>query len=174
MISHPNLKRVIFTCISEKEKDLLIGWRNNPSIYKWCRQNDLINPAEHDSWFDSVQKDKTIRMYLVRTDAEKPIGVCGLTSIDLINQRAEFSLYIEPDHHGKGLGKDALQLLVWHGFNAYPLQVIWGESFDGNPAIDTFKEVGFKKEGTRRDFYYRDGKHLDAHLFSIKRQEFKV
>lgn len=173
MINHPNIQGVSLEIIKASDFSKLLVWRNNPRIFKWCRQNDLIDEAQHSKWFDSHADDKSIKMYAIHDEAQT-VGVCGLTSIDLVNQRAEFSLYIAPEHHGRGLGERGLKLLLWHGFNAYPLNIIWGESFDGNRAIDTFKRVGFKQEGVRRDFYFRDGKFIDAHLFSIKRDEVKI
>ena len=52
------------------------------------------------------------------------------------------------------------------------LNVIWGETFEGNHAYDMFLKLGMKHEGTRRQFYFKEGKHIDAHLVSITRQEF--
>jgi RimJ/RimL family protein N-acetyltransferase len=101
------------------------------------------------------------------------VGVCGLTSIDLINQRAEFSLYIGPEYQGLGYGKAALLTLITHGFRVLNLNCIWGETFNKNPAAEMFEELGFKKEGTRRDFYFRDGRFINAHLYSLLRSEWK-
>jgi RimJ/RimL family protein N-acetyltransferase len=99
------------------------------------------------------------------------VGVCGLTSIDHINSRAEFSLYISPSEHGKGHGKAALRTLVDHAFNDLNLNCVWGETFAGNPAAKMFESVGFKKEGERRAFYYRDGEYITASLYSMLRGE---
>lgn len=110
-------------------------------------------------------------MYGVHAD-NLLVGVCGLTSIDWINRRAEFSLYLGPEHQGQGLGEAALRALCAHGFNVLNLNCIWGEAFDGNPAIKMFERVGFKEEGRRRQFYYREGKYIDAVLFSLLRSEY--
>jgi len=151
---------------------ILRQWRNDPEIYKWCRQNDLINESQQDLWFHNQSMDPKIRMYLIKTILDTPVGVCGLTDIDLINQRAEFSLYIGKEHQRKGYAKEALKALLAKGFSSMPLNLIWGETFDGNPAARLFEEIGFKKEGIRRDFYFKDGKYIDAILYSIKRGEF--
>lgn len=170
MISHPNLKVRLDTITSE-HFDLLRAWRNSPEIFQWCRQNDLLTEAKHASWMHNHPKDDRIKMYIIKNIMKEPVGVCGLTDIDLVNQRAEFSLYIGPEFHKSGYGRDALKLLLFHSFRAYPLNIIWGESFDGNPAIKMFESIGFKREGIRRDFYYRNGFHIDAILFSIKKDE---
>lgn len=150
---------------------VLFRWRNSPEIMRWTRQNDLLTWERHVAWFQGHQTDPTIKMYGTFTESHEIVGVCGLTSIDLTNRRAEFSLYIGPEHQGKGHGRAALQTLVHHGFMALNLNCVWGETFDGNPAARLFESLGFVKEGSRRDFYYRDGKYLDAHLYSLLRRD---
>jgi RimJ/RimL family protein N-acetyltransferase len=150
-------------------------WRNMPEIYEWCRQDNLISDAEQGRWFDNQNQDKSIRMYSVQAKSKegdpKLIGVCGLTDIDLVNRRAEFSLYIAPFLHGIGLGETALKLLLGRGFDDLGLNVIWGETFRGNKALKMFERVGFKVEGWRRDFYFKQGAFLDAALVSMTREE---
>jgi RimJ/RimL family protein N-acetyltransferase len=151
------------------------GWRNHPEIYDWCRQNNLISDAEQGRWFDKQSQDSSIRMYSIQAKGEtgdpKLIGVCGLTDIDLVNRRAEFSLYIAPFLHGIGLGTAALKLLLGRGFDDLGLNVIWGETFRGNKALSTFKKLGFTIEGWRREFYFKQGGFIDAALVSMTAEE---
>ncbi len=156
---------------------LIRSWRNDYQIWKWCRQNDLISDAEQTRWFESQSKDPTIKMYKIMMASDKdsgPIGVCGFTSIDLYNRRAEFSLYVAPRAQKNGFGRVALSLLLDHGFKNLGLNLIWGESFDQNPATQLFDKLGFVKEGTRRQFYFRDGKLIDAHLYSLTSEEWNA
>lgn len=147
-------------------------WRNMPEIYKWCRQFEPRDWRAHKAWYDSLPNREDVRMYSIANETDY-VGVCGLTDIDMINRSAEFSLYIAPDFQGKGCGKAALKTLCAHGFLALGLQHIFGETFDGNPAAAMFEKVGFTKEGTRRSFYYREGRFIDAHLYSILAKEFR-
>ncbi len=149
-----------------------IKWRNNYKIWKWCRQNDELIYDNHLEWFDKIRKDPTIKMYSILDLDETYVGVCGLTDIDRVNQRAEFSLYIAPDFQRSGYATSALRTLLSHGFMNQNLNVIWGETFEGNPAYDLFLKIGMKHEGTRRQFYFKEGKHIDAHLISMTRSEF--
>ena len=162
-----NLRR-----IEEKDLSLIFLWRNDHEVYRWCRQNDRLHMQNHVEWFHAQAKDKSMSMYVVLTDDFDAVGVCGLTSIDYINSRAEFSLYIDPDRQGDGLGESALRALVRKGFVDYGLNCIWGEAFEDNPAVRMFNRVGFKEEGMRREFYFRDGKYIDAISFSLLRSEY--
>lgn len=160
-------------------KEQIRAWRNDRRIWRWCRQNDLITDVAQERWFERQGNDSSIRMYSIYAPEKNLkcdffVGVCGLTSIDMTNRRAEFSLYIAPDQHGSGFGRAALKTLFTHGFNNLGLNSIWGETFDGNKAATLFEQLGMKKEGSRRDHYFRDGKFIDAHLYSILRSEWQL
>ncbi len=161
--------------VSMAESSLLWHWRNDPAIYKWCRQFEPLEEWDHKNWLSSLAGREDLKMYIVIDPANSTVaGVCGLTSLDLINRRAEFSLYIDPEKHGRQLGTAALKTLCAHGFLALGLHHIFGETFEHNPAAKMFEKVGFKKEGTRRGFYWREGKFIDAHLYSVLAEEFRT
>ena len=153
--------------LDSKYLETIREWRNVEEIRSWCRQNDLISDLNQAEWYEKVRKDPSIKMYAVLDPSSEIVGVCGLTSIDLYNRRAEFSLYIAPTRQQEGFGRRALKCLVLHGFRNLGLNCIWGETFEGNPAAKMFEEIGFKKEGTRRQFYFKGGKFIDCHLYSI-------
>jgi RimJ/RimL family protein N-acetyltransferase len=164
--------------IDRAQKDRMRAWRNDPRIWIWCRQNDLISDMDQDRWMEHQSLDPSIRMYSVMapTPAAGELsfcGVAGLTSIDPGNRRAEFSLYIAPQMHQKGLGRKALQTLLAHGFLNLGLHVIWGESFADNPAMKLFRGLGFREEGIRKDFYFKQGRFIDAHLISMTEDEWR-
>lgn len=162
--------------LKDSNKELYFNMRNDPTVFEWCRQYEPLSWPEHCQWYDSLKDRDDVRMYEITAFGDNGamlvVGVCGLTSIDHINSRAEFSLYIGSHGRGCSYGKAALKALLRHGFDVLNLNLIWGESFDENPAMKIFKELGMQKEGSRRNFYYRNGGYIDAHLFSITRDEF--
>jgi RimJ/RimL family protein N-acetyltransferase len=158
---------VSLTTIDTIHLHLLRSWRNDFSTWRFCRQNDLISEQAQEGWFKRQDQDPTIKMYLILDGSHKPVGVAGLTTIDMTNRRAEFSLYIASEYRRQGLARKALKTLVSHGMSNLGLHSIWGESFEGNPAIKMFKEIGFQFDGSRRHAYFREGQFINAELFSI-------
>lgn len=148
----------------------LFEWRNDPRIMKWTRQHMPLHMEDHIEWYEWQRKDTKTEMFAV--DADGLAGVAGLTDIDMVNRRAEFSLYIDPDQHGKGLGESSLRGLLRYGFRNINLNSIWGEAFEKNPAMYLFRKVGMTQTGFRRSFYYRNGRYLNAHMFGILKSEF--
>jgi len=169
---------MFFDTINEEDLPLLREYRNDWAIRRWCRQVGLISELKQIEWWSGLSEDDSKIMFSIKeeniNDGKIPVGVCGLTSIDLINKRAEFSLYIAPKHQKKGLARRALKMLFQFGFDELALNLIWGETFDGNHAAKLFERLGMIKEGTRRDFYFKEGKFIDCHLYSIKKDELKV
>lgn len=145
-------------------------WRNTPSIRKWCRQHTLLDEYDHELWKLGKSESDTIKMFGV-ANAANYCGVAGLTSIDHMNRNAEFSLYIEPDSQKKGFGRKALLTLLKHGFEDFNLKRIWGETFEGNPALDMFVDIGMTIEGTQRSTYFRGGRFIDTHIVSMLSDE---
>lgn len=166
-----SLPSVLLRRPEDGDASQMFKWRNHREVYSWCRQNDVLHWDKHRAWLESQASDPSVSMYVIQNDDGHAVGVCGLTSIDMVNRRAEFSLYIGPEHQGSGYGEAALRALVRKGFMDYGLNGIWGEAFDGNPAVKMFARVGFKEEGRRRQFYFREGKFIDAVLFSLMRSE---
>ncbi len=160
--------------ISDVPVGQLREWRNHPRVYRWCRQYEPLDTWAHESWFESLGDRDDVKMYAIHAPCGDLVGVCGLTSLDMVNRHAEFSLYIAPDAQAKGYGSAGLKTLCAHGFLALGLVHIYGETFEGNPAAEMFKSVGFSLEGTRRGFYFRDGEYIDAHLYSVLAGEFRT
>jgi RimJ/RimL family protein N-acetyltransferase len=160
-------------------------WRNSPEIMQWCRQYKWLNDWNQEKWYEKINEDSSIEMFIAEqkkasegfdsdgipcsSQWKEILGVCGLTSIDLVNRRAEFSCYVTDK--GKGNGHLILRELFDFGFYRLGLNSIWGETYCGNPAAKKFDRLGMHKEGTRREFYFRNGKFIDAHIYSVLRSE---
>lgn len=158
-----------------KEEDLqqLFNWRNSKDIYFWCRQSSPLHWMGHLAWFKDQVFNPKVSMFAILNQNDRICGVCGLTDIDMLNRRAEFSCYIDPMQQGADLGSRTLKTLFMHGFKDLGLNRIWGETFHGNKAIDLFtKRLGMEHEGTRKEFYFNDGGYTDCHLVSINAQQF--
>lgn len=150
-------------------RDLYRQARNDERIRRWCRQHTLIDERQQEAWFAAQSADPTIEMFEIVNDVEEPVGVCGLTDINHVCQRAEFSLYVMPYYQGSSFGRMALKTLVRWGFDELNLNMIWGETVGDNPAEITFEQVGFEHTGYRPAMYYKGGKWQDSQIWCLLR-----
>lgn len=148
-------------------------WRNDPRIYRWTRQNGPLSVGASKEWLERIQKDPCIKMFGILEPAGAFVGTCGLTSIDYVHRKAEFSCFIAPEHQSKGYGKAALIELFNYGFNHLNLNRIWGETLVGNPALKIFLSLGMKKEGRLHETYYKDGAYSDSIIIGILKEDWE-
>jgi RimJ/RimL family protein N-acetyltransferase len=173
MIQYNDMKVMLTAGVPECAQE----WRNDFAVWKWCRQFTLIDEESQERWLDRISSDSTIKMFTIVADCHgtwglRSVGVCGLTSIDHVNQKAEFSLYIAPEYRGRGYAHDALLTLLKHGFDDFNLNRIWGETYQDNPARNIFDRVGMVAEGWLRDSYFRNGQFIRSVIYSMLRKDF--
>jgi RimJ/RimL family protein N-acetyltransferase len=166
--------------LSHNEALLLNEYRNLPEIRDWCRQHSLIDEEQQLKWYHWQSSDPNTQMFGInvklpeKANAHFLAGVCGLTSIDWVHRRAEFSCYVFPKYQRRGYCETALIELFDHAFNNLNLNLVWGETFENNPALTLFTDIlGMQKDGVRRQFYYKNGSYIDAYMLSITAQEWR-
>lgn len=106
----------------------------------------------------------------------KIIGITGFENILWNNGTATIYIGIGNDaFRSQGLGQEALYLTMEFGFEELNFHRIQLTVLSYNtPAIKLYEKLGFKKEGTYREFIHRDGIRYDMYLYGILRSEWKV
>jgi len=156
--------------LTDKVLALLFNWRNDYGLYKYFRQYRPITMEEHVEWFRSLHKNDKVRMFVVGLD-DTIIGVCGLTSIDRVNSRAEVSCYLQFQHAHKL--KDVLDTLISYAFSRENLNSVFADVFENNNEKITYFEEMTKHRARVKQTYYREGNYIDSFIFTILRDEWK-
>jgi RimJ/RimL family protein N-acetyltransferase len=105
----------------------------------------------------------------------KFIGICALHNFDETAHCCELGITIgDPDYWGKGYGREALRLLLEHGFRYRNLYRVWLRVNGRNQrAQRAYAAVGFVQEGRLRQHTYNDGAFDDVVLMGILRSEWE-
>ncbi len=169
----PNLK---LTSIKEADVEAIEKWFNDIAFLRYYdmlpafpqNQKDVKQMLEEFS--DSFVK----YIFAIReNDSEDIIGIIGFDDIIWSNGVATVFIGIGDERYtGKGLGKEALSLLLDFGFNElnfYRIQLNVIAYNEG--AIKLYENAGFQKEGTYRKFINRDGERYDMLLYGLLREE---
>lgn len=83
-----------------RDCDELRRWRNAPAVRAVSRNTGEISEADHRQWFDAVLASPS-RHLLIGERAGRPVGV---VRFDAASDPAEISIYLTPDHMGRGDG----------------------------------------------------------------------
>lgn len=171
----------------EGEKVMLRGVRRDdlPSYREWL-DNPLVteylemgwkptNEQDLDAAFSSLSgDDDNIAFVIVDRESGEAVGVCGLYLISWVARRAQFNILIgAPSVWNKGLGTQALSLLLGYGFGTLNLESVnLGVNAENKRAQRSYEKAGFVVEGRRRNFIFRNGRYYDLVVMSILRGEF--
>lgn len=152
------------------------SWYNDTSFLRFY---DMIMayPREKNElkgMIESIRKTDTEFIFAMRTiEDNKFIGVTGFQNILWNNGTGIIYIGIGNERYrGRGFAKEALYLTMQFGFEELNLHRIQLDVIEYNEsAIALYEKLGFKKEGTYREFIHRDGKRYDMYLYGILRDE---
>ena len=104
----------------------------------------------------------------------KPIGSCGIPSIDDRNRHCQVGIFIgDGSFRGKGYGTEALGLLCEFAFSMLNMHSVSLRVYSYNkPAIRCYEKVGFKHAGCLRHAKRIGGAWHDELLMDITEDEY--
>ncbi len=113
------------------------------------------------------EHDDRLDLAIVARDSGRCAGEVVLNELDRPNRACNLRIMITPGQVGRGLGSEAIALLLEHAFDTVGLHRISLEVYDFNPrARHVYDKLGFVAEGVLRDALYWDGEWVDATVMS--------
>jgi RimJ/RimL family protein N-acetyltransferase len=152
---------------------------DSASLFEWINDRELVllnapfkpvAEAEHARWFEEIRKRPDVAIFGIRVnEGDRLIGSCQLLGLDSIHGVAELQIRIgAPDGRGRGLGTEAVRLLVQHAFGELGLRRVQLHAFDDNaPALRCYQKVGFVREGLLREGALIEGRPKDLVVMGI-------
>jgi RimJ/RimL family protein N-acetyltransferase len=125
------------------------------------------------SWY-ATRSEQSDRLDLAVTDRESGelVGEVVLYEWDPHARSCTFRTLIGPRGRGRGLGTEALRLILGHGFEQLGLHRIELVTYGHNlRARHVYEKVGFTVEGVRREAALRDGEWADEVIMAMLDRE---
>ena len=171
----PKIKgdRLYLSPMNVNDAETYTRWLNDKHVVENIGGHaKVLTVQEEKEWL--IKNSNDYNFAIVLNDKDRLIGNISLMDVDLINQTAELGIFIgEQDDRNKGYGKEAIKLILDYGFNTLNLNNIMLKVYSFNEkAIKTYKKVGFKTFGDRRECRYRDGLVYDTVYMDILKKEF--
>jgi len=135
-----------------------------------------LSPEFLRSWYGSrgAQGD---RLDLAVTDrgSGELVGEVVLNEWDPDARSCTFRTWIGAPGRGRGLGTEAVRLVLGYGFDQVGLHRIGLEAYAFNSrALRVYEKVGFVREGIRREVEMKDGVWVDEVVMGVLEQEWAV
>lgn len=134
-----------FIDLTPAEKEMVLEWRNHPSIRQWMFTQEEITLSDHLCYINSLP-DRKDRLYFLVKQHHEAIGVIDFTNIQ--NDQADIGLYAKP--YLRGVGKILMHAIITYGFTELKVHRLISEVFEYNEAaIKLYKKFGFQLKDKR-------------------------
>ncbi|MFI5833103.1 GNAT family N-acetyltransferase [Micromonospora sp. NPDC051300] len=164
-------ERVLLRPFSDDDLPALAAILADPEVARLTGSppGEGFEPARLRAWY-GTRNSQTDRLDLAVVDRGTGacVGEVVLNEWDRVNASCNFRTLIGPGGRDRGLGTEAVRLVVGYGFTQLGLHRVGLEVFAFNPrARRAYEKVGFVAEGTLRQVL-RDGDDwVDATVMSI-------
>jgi len=165
--------RSLTPCDAEKLRPLL---HNTELMSEYS--GDIVVPVSLDTLKSDLNNlwkniNKDYYWAIEKHEDKEFIGCCGYNRIDWKNSFADIGIYVSPPEQSKGLGKEALSLLIKYLFLEYNLNKIKLNVHSNNTrAIALYEKLGFKREGCGRNEIFKKGQYFDLIHMGLLKCEF--
>jgi N-acetyltransferase len=152
-------ERVTLRPMTHADAPHLVRWANDPdySWFQWGRKAGRFpDDAAARNWMDVIAEHRGV-MFVIEYEG-RPIGQTNYRDLQPKGKSAEVGIGIgEPGLWGKGLGREALRLLVRHLVDDLGLHRIYLSVLAYNDrAISSYQAASFEVEGIERDAVMTD------------------
>lgn len=113
-------------------------WRND--CMETLRTPYLLTEEMQEEFYRDVccNRDSPHRYYAIYDDSGAFVGMGGLTFIQWENRLAEISLILDPEDRGRGLGEQAVDMLLAEAFDGMGLKTVTAECYESNQSGISF------------------------------------
>ena len=156
-----------------------VEWLNDPEVIRYLLIAYPLSLEAEEKWFEGMASHGPAEQVLVievkTEEGWRPIGNTSFMKVDWVSRHAEIGIFIgEKDCWSKGYGREAMKLMLRHGFATMNLNRIYLHVYDYNVrGIKAYEHAGFVREGVLRQEVYREGAYHDVLVMSVLRNEWQ-
>lgn len=166
-------RQIYLSPMSIEDAPLYTRWFNDFTTTDGIGASDRLTTLEGEKkWIQ--ENAGRYEFAIVRQEDDVLIGNCGIENPDFKNRCAEVGLFIgDEENRNRGYGSEVLELLLGYGFRYLNLNNIMLCVYSFNErAIHTYKKVGFREIGRRRQAYFVNGEYHDRIYMDILSEEY--
>lgn len=169
-------KKVILRAIEESDLQSLHKWANDPKTQDIIGNIHFPSSFEYQkNWFNNLQSDSLNQRFAIEAKDTGLIGISSIMHIDWKNNHAWHGIVLgDVDIRGKGYGIDAVMATMRYAFDELHLERLDGSIIEYNKTSFSFycDKLGWKVEGTRRNYYFRKGRYWDQIVVGITKKDY--
>lgn len=176
-------ERVVLRPLSVDDADAMLAAMRDPEVLRLTGMtrgaSDAGPPLDRvqaRSWYGSLAGNpERLDLAILDRGTGVVVGEIVLNELDVDSRAVNLRMLIGPDGRGRGLGSEAIELVLGYAFEQVGLHRISLEVYAFNPrARHVYEKVGFTHEGTKREVLRYDDGWVDADQMAILDHEWRA
>lgn len=174
MIKKIQGEKVFLSPVQEVDIPLFVEFMNDLEMSVYIGSFQGVYGLEEERQYFTKSSDRA-QLAIHRCDTEETIGLVELMNIDSVHRSAEIGISIgRAENRSRGLGKEAMSLMLEFAFLALNLESIYLTTLDENKrGRSLYQTLGFKEVGKLRNHRYVCGQYRDVIYMDLLKEEFK-
>lgn len=152
--------------------DILYKWENDSAL--WV-VSDTVAPYSRaalwqylEGYTGDIYSQRQLRLMITLTGDGTPVGTIDYLNFDPLNNRAELGLFIDKQCQGKGLGRQALELLTQFSREHLGLRQLYVFiALDNEVCLKLFENYGYRRVGVIQSWVKRGNAYHDVALLQM-------
>lgn len=163
---------IYLRALEPEDLDFIHEIENDESIWEISNTQTPYSRYLIKQYLEQAHKDifevKQLRLVISNYDNEA-LGMIDLFDFDFKNSRAGVGILVkESEDRNKGIGKEALDLLVNYSFsNLHLHQLYCNISEDNEASLKLFQNKGFKKIGLKEDWIFHNNSFKNEFVLQL-------
>ena len=143
---------VVLRNVTREDSEVLLNWRNLPSVREFSKSPNEIEVATHEKWLLGRISNPLLNEFFFII--EQAGSSAGTVRADLVREGVfEISIIVDSYYRGRGIAEEAINLLLQQLKEKYPNSEILADVHKDNLAsINLFKKLGFEEFGQVKKF----------------------
>lgn len=145
--------------------ECVLDWRNHWDVRRFMFTQKMIEPNEHQRWYESAINDSRKKLYVFENN-QQPLGFVSLIEA-APGGVVDWGFYTAP-HAPKGTGRQLGLTALHHAFTQLHVRKVCGQAIAFNQrSIDFHLGLGFTQEDTLRAQHFDGTQYHDVVCFGL-------
>jgi ribosomal-protein-alanine N-acetyltransferase len=172
-------ERLVLREITAADADALFAiFSDEETMQYWsCRPYTSVVQARKliENLAETVRQETGIHWAITLRGENRLIGRCGYNEWRKQHRRGEISYIVARHTWGKGIAREALQVMLDYGFKEMNLHSVEAGVTPGNDGSTRMLErLGFCLEGHLRESYFAEDRFVDSLIYSLLHRDWNT
>lgn len=163
---------IALRALEPTDLDTLYGWENDTRLWS---VSDTIAPYSREAlwryledYTGDIYAQRQLRLMVTLVEDGTAVGTVDFLNFDPLNNRAELGLFIDGSQRGKGLGRQALELLTAYARDHIGMRQIYVYiALDNEVCLKLFEDFGYRRVGVLHSWVKRGSSYRDVALLQM-------